>query len=425
MTVVRLPCGTGSIPLHLPAAAAGRVRVLATRPDEPLADPEGAVRRALAEPLGSPPLGTLARGRSTACIVVSDTTRPVPNRVLLPPLLEALGAAGVPRDRVTVLVATGMHPPVPAADLAEHLGTEVVGACRVIQHDCRDRANLRRVTDLEGAPVEIHRAYLDAELQILTGLIEPHGFAGFSGGAKSVAPGLASFDTMRFLHSYALVEHPGVATARLDGNPFRRYLDQIVRATGDPFLVNVTQDRDRRLTGVWAGDVDAAFRAGCAHAAAHSVVRVERPADLVVTTGGGAPLDATLYQATKGLFGALELVRPGGTVLWVAGCGQGAGSPAFAGLIRAAAGDPAAFRARHADPARFVVDQWAAQAYFQVLERAGRVLLHSPHLDPAEVAAWGLAPAADPDATFRRLLAGTGEAIVVPEGPHLAAVAAP
>ncbi len=414
---VGLPCGRGAVRVRLPGSH--RVRVLETRPASRLPDPDRAVAEALAAPTGSPPLAQLARGRRSACVVVSDRTRPVPNRVLVPPVLGALEAAGVARGAITVLVATGMHGPTAGPDLDELLGPAVTGAYRVVNHDCRDRAGLQRVGEIQGVPIEVNRRYLDADLKILTGLIEPHGFAGFSGGGKSVVPGLAGFDTLRFFHGYDLVAHPGVALGRIRENPFRDHVDRVAVETGAGFLVNAVLDQDRRLAAVVAGHPVGAFRLGCRIAGELSVVRVEAPADLVITTGGGHPLDASLYQATKGLFAVKDLVRPGGTILWVAGCGEGAGSATFGRLVRSA-GSAAGFRARHRDPARFVPDQWAVQAYFQVLERAGRVLLHSPGLDPDEIASLGLVPVADPAAAVTELVAAHDRAYVVPEGPYLA-----
>ncbi len=416
---VDLPCGRAAVRIRVPRH--DRIRVLETRPAARPPDPDRAVADALAAPTGAPPLADLARGRRSACVVVSDRTRPVPNRVLVPPVLETLDAAGIPRAAITVLVATGMHGPTEGPALEELLGPEVTGAYRVVNHDCRDRDGLHQVGRIGGAPVLVNRRYLEADLKVLTGLIEPHGFAGFSGGGKSVVPGLAGFDTLRFFHGYDLVDDPGVALGRIRGSPFRAHVDRVAVETGAEFLVNAVLDRDRLLAAVVAGHPVDAFRAGCRIAGDLSVVRVDAPADLVITTGGGHPLDASLYQATKGLFAVKDLVQPGGTILWVAGCAEGVGSATFVDLVRSA-GSAAGFRARHRDPARFVADQWAVQAYFQVLERAGRVLIHCPGLDAEEVAAFGLEPVADPATAAAELVSGHDRVFVVPEGPYVAGV---
>ncbi|HSH69954.1 MAG TPA: nickel-dependent lactate racemase [Deferrisomatales bacterium] len=415
---VDLPCGHDAVPLHWDSRTFPHVQVLETVSAPPLPDLGGAVAGALCNPIGSAPLAELARGRRSACVVVSDATRPVPNREILPPLLDTLEAAGVPRHAVTLLIATGMHRASTPEERVEMLGRSVTERYRVVDHDCRDRAELRRVALIDGVPVEINRRYCAAELHILTGMIEPHGFAGYSGGGKSLLPGLASFETMTHMHSFAMVEHPGVDVARLDGNPFRDHIDTVSRAVGVEFIVNVSLDREHRATGVFAGDVREAHRAGCRVVEGHAAVRVDEPADLVVTSGGGHPADATLYQATKGLFAARNLVKPGGTILFVAGCEEGLGSASFGNLVRSV-GTPEAFRARYRDPARFVIDQWAVQAYFQVQERTGRILFHSPHLARGVVEPFGLLPVDDPSAELARLLSSHPRAYVVPEGPHL------
>ncbi|MDF1553375.1 MAG: nickel-dependent lactate racemase [Deferrisomatales bacterium] len=415
---VDLPCGRGSLPLTWDPQRFPRVQVLETVPAPPLPDLHGAVARALRRPIGTAPLAELARGRRSACVVVSDATRPVPNREILPPVLETLEAAGVPRDAITLLIATGMHRASTPGERVDLLGREVAERYRVVDHDCRDRSILRRVALVDGVPVEINRLYCAAELRILTGLLEPHGFAGYSGGGKAILPGLASFETMTHMHGFAMVAHPGVDVARLDGNPFRDHIDAVSRAVGAEFIVNVALDRERRATGVFAGHVREAHRAGCRLVEQHVVVRMTEPADLVVTSGGGFPYDATLYQATKGLFAARHLVRKGGTILFVAGCEEGLGSGSFANLVRSV-GTPEAFRARYRDPANFVIDQWAVQAYFQVRERAGRILFHSPHLTRDAVEPFGLSATDDPSAELARLLPSHPRTCVVPEGPHL------
>lgn len=418
--ICELPCGRERRVLRVPEAAAGRVRVLAAAPVEPLADPSAALAALLEDPIGTPALAALAAGRRSACVVVSDRTRPVPNPVLLPPLLGVLEAAGVPREAVTLLVATGMHPPTRGADLEALLGPDLVRRYRVVNHDCRDSGALGRVATIEGHPIEINRRYLEADLKVLTGLIEPHAYAGFSGGAKAIAPGLASFRTVEFLHSYALLARPGVALGRVEGNPFREHLDRVCAAAGADFLVNAVIDRGRRVAGWFAGHPRAAFLAGCDLAARHRIVPIDRPADLVVTTGGGHPLDQSLYQASKGLVTARTMVRPGGVVLLVAGCAEGLGGVGFGRVLREA-GSPAGFRARYADPARFAEDQWAAQAYFRTLEHASKVLLCSPGLGREEAAAVGLELVDDLDRTVADLLTGGKTALLAPDGPYVSA----
>lgn len=413
MPSAHIPCGREELTLELPAGAA----LLQSCEMPPLADPAGAVADALAHPLGGPPLAKLAQGKASACVVVSDITRPVPNRLLLPPLLDTLLGAGIPRDGVTILIATGMHRPATGPELEELLGPEVTGSWRVANHDCQDAASLEVVDTIQGAPIAVNRRYLETQLKIVTGLIEPHPFAGFSGGGKSILPGVASLEAMKFMHSFQMIAHPGVRAGSLEGNPFQEQVGRVARAAGLDFMLNVVIDR-RRPLGVFAGAFPQAFAPGCALAARQTVIPVAEPFDLVITSGGGHPLDATLYQASKGLLAAKAITRPGGTVLWITQCAQGLGSEEYCGMVRRCA-TPQGFRAIHGDPANFVVDQWGAQAYFQCLEHLGRVLVYAPGLEAAEARAFGLEWVEDLPATLRELCAGHARVAVMPEGPYL------
>lgn len=414
MPCVKIPCGREEISLELPPGPA----LLTSRELPPLADPAAAVAQALARPLGGPPLAELAQGKASACIVVSDVTRPVPNRLLLPPLLDTLMAAGVPAEGITILIATGMHRPNLGSELADLLGPEVAGRWRVVNHDCRDQAALKVVDTIEGAPIAVNRLYLEAELKIVTGLIEPHPFAGFSGGGKSILPGVSALETMHFMHSYKMIAHPGLRAGGLDDNPFQEQVARVARAAGLDFMLNVVIDRGRRLLGVFAGEFPLAHVEGCALAARQTVVPVDEPFDLVITSGGGHPLDDTLYQSSKGLLSAKGICRPGGTVLWITQCAQGLGGEEYCRMVRRCA-TPQGFRIHHADPANFVVDQWGAQAYFQCLEHLGRVLIHAPGLGPEDARSFGLEWVDDLPATVAELLATHQRVAVMPEGPYL------
>lgn len=418
MSRLIIPCGRSSVELALTPGHPGRVTLLEAPTLRPLADPVAAVAQALAAPLAGPPLAELAQGKTSACIVVSDVTRPVPNHLLLPPLLAALERAGVPRPGVTILIATGMHRATTGPELDELLGPGVAGAWRVVNHDCRNAASLEVLDTIAGTPMAINRLYLQAQLKITTGLIEPHPFAGFSGGAKSILPGLAGLESMKHLHSYAMVADPRLAAARLDDNPFQEQVQRVGRLAGLDFLLNVVIDRQRRPLGVFAGAFPEAFRQGCDLAARQAVVKVERPFDLVVTSGGGHPLDATLYQASKGLLAARAVTRRGGAVLWVAGCAEGLGGREYQRMVTACA-TPQGFQAVHGDPDNFVVDQWGAQVYFQCLDHLGRVLLHSPGVQAEQAASFGLEALGDLAAAWPRLLASHPRVAVMPEGPYL------
>ncbi|MCB2227704.1 MAG: nickel-dependent lactate racemase [Desulfarculaceae bacterium] len=423
MPRIAIPMGRDFVELALTPEQQERVTLLEGTALPPLPDPVGAVAASLAAPLGGPPLAQLARGKRSACVVVSDITRPVPNPLILPPLLAALENAGMPREGITILIATGMHRANTGPELIELLGPEVAGAYRVVNHDCRDAGALAEIGRIDGNPIALNRLYLEAELKIVTGLIEPHPFAGFSGGAKSILPGVASLESMKHMHSYAMVADPRLAGGRLEDNPFQEQVRRIGAKAGLDFLLNVVIDRERRLLGIFAGAFPEAHDQGCALAARQSVVRVDQPFDLVVTNGGGHPLDATLYQASKGLLAARPITRPGGAVLWLVAASEGLGSPEYCAMVTRC-GDAAGFRAAHGAPEDFVVDQWGAQCYFQCLDHMERVLLHSPGVTPEQAAAFGLEQVPDLGAAWQELLAAYPRVAVMPEGPYLCPVLA-
>ncbi len=417
-----IPCHREMVTITFPDTLKDRVRCISTGSHETQSISPDDIENQLCSPIGTAPLAELAKNKKSACIVISDITRPVPNKLLLPPLLQTIENAGVPRDAITILIATGMHRPNLGNELIELVGADIADNYRIINHDCEDRSSLREVMSIDGHPIEVNQHYLDAELKILTGLIEPHPFAGFSGGGKSILPGISSFKTMEFMHSFALVDHPDVATAKVANNPFRRHVNSICEQAGVDFIVNVIIDHAKQPTHVFAGDFKAAFTAGCDVAEQNAVVHVGEPADLVITSGGGYPLDATFYQSTKGLIAAGEIVRRGGTIVIISGSSEGLGSDSYCQIINSAKGSPAEFRRIYSAPDNFVVDQWGAQVYFQTLERAGRILLYSPNLRQEQVTPFGITLITDLDKTLSELSHNSQNIYVVPEGPYVASV---
>jgi lactate racemase len=414
---VSIDYGRGDLEIALPAEA--YVEVAESPRATPLADPDGAVAEALARPTGSAPLAALARGKRDAVIVISDKTRPVPNGVLLPPILLTLEAAGIPRDRIEILVGTGLHRPNTPDELVEMTSAPIVDRYRIRNHAARDASEHRHLGMTErGTEIWIDRGYLDADLKVVTGLIEPHLMAGFSGGRKGVAPGLAGVDMMRRLHGPAMLEEhigPGI----LDGNPFHEELVEIARRAGCDFLVNVGVDRERRLTGVFAGDLEAAHLDGVRAVERQVRVDVERPADIVITSAGGYPLDQTLYQSIKGLVGALNVVRRGGTMILAAEISEGIGSADFRKLLADLTGNDA-FMARLTRPDFFVIDQWMAQHLCQVL-RKSEVTVVSRGLDLAALPDLPIACAPSVESALERAFARHGRdarILVLPEGPY-------
>jgi nickel-dependent lactate racemase len=416
----RLDYGRGELAVEVPDTVP---TTLVEAPGAPaLADPEAAIRAALARPIGSPPLLELASGRRDAVVVISDKTRPVPNRLLLPPLLETLERAGIPPERIEILVATGLHRPNTPDELVEMTSPEIVSRYRFRNHVARDAASHRCLgRTRRGTEIWIDRGYLDADLRIVTGYVEPHLMAGYSGGRKGVVPGLAGIETMRNAHGPEMLEEnigPGI----VEGNPFHEDLVEMARRAGVDFLLNVTIDRRKRLTGVFAGDLELAHEEGVRACERQVRVDLEHPAEVVVTSAGGYPLDATFYQAVKGLVAALNVVRRGGTIVLVAEISEGLGSAEFRHLL-AGMGTPESFVQRIRQPDFFSVDQWMVQHLCQVLRKA-RVTVVSSGLGPSERAVLPVDTADTAEEALSQALSryGSGARVaVIPEGPYVLA----
>lgn len=417
---VRLDYGRTGLTVTLPGGL--DVSVVEPAKGVPLADPDAAVREALAVPIASPPLAEIARGRRDAVVVISDKTRPVPYAIVLPPLLATLEAAGIPPARIEVLVATGLHRANTTDELAAMVGPEVVGRYRIRNHDARDaaqHAHLGRTA--RGTEVWIDRGLLAAELRVVTGLIEPHLMAGFSGGRKAVAPGCAGVDTMRSLHGAAMLESalgPGI----IEGNPFHDELLEIARQVGIHFLCDVAIDRHRRLTGVFAGDLEQAHAAGVGVVERHVRVDLDRPADVVITSAAGFPLDETFYQSIKGMIAALNIVRRGGTIVLAAALNEGVGSPEFRRLL-AEASAPDDFMARITAPGFFTIDQWMVQHLCQVRRKAD-VFLVSGGIDAETARGLMVTPAGTVEDALAQALPRAGarpHVAVLPQGPYVLA----
>ena len=332
--IVRLAYGKKGIEVEVPDR--NLQAVLSMREVPAVTDPAGALARMLENPVGGVPLTQQARNARSACIVVCDITRPVPNSILLPPVLDALERGGISRDRVTILVATGLHRPSTPDELITMLGADIAGTVRVVSHRARERQEQRFLgTTGGGTPVFIDEIYCAADLKITTGFIEPHLMAGFSGGRKLIAPGCAGEETIKALHSPHYIEHPLCREGSIEGNPLHEELMAIARMAGHDFIVNVALDANRRMTGIFAGDPVEAHAIGIAHVRSAVTATVVEPVDVVVTSSAGYPLDLTLYQAVKGITAAAPILKKGGTLIIAAECAEGLGSPEFAEMALA------------------------------------------------------------------------------------------
>ena len=415
----RLDYGRSGLDVELPADRV--VGPLEIRAVPPLDDPEAVVAAALLDPIGSSPLAEIARGKADACILVCDITRPVPNPVLLRPLLKTLHEAGIPADKVLILIATGLHRPSTPAERVEMLGAEIAGTYRVEDHHGTALEEHTYLGTTENdVPAWIDTRYVRADLKITTGLIEPHLMAGYSGGRKLICPGIAAFETVKLWHGPKFLEHPKADCGFLEGNPVHEENTRIAKLAGCDFIVNVTMDKDRQVTSVVAGDMEAAFLEGVRFVEGVVKATLAEPADIVVTSAAGYPLDTTFYQAVKGLTGCLPIVKQGGTIVLAAGLSEGIGSPEFAGLFREHA-TLDAFMERILGRDYFVLDQWQLEELAKVRRKA-KVKIVSDGL-PAEVLA-GLfvEPSPTVEAAVAEALAEYGpdaKVAVIPKGPYV------
>jgi len=426
-------CGREPVALTFPAST----RVYRAAYPTATAPAARTVLDAVLKPFGGKPLGEALAGRRPGEVVVavSDVTRPIPYAAFLPELLAEIEAAGVARPDILILVATGMHRASTPRERLAMFGPDVVAHYRIADHDAADHAALAAVPRGDGHPGEFHlnRRFLAAGFRIVTGLVEPHFMAGFSGGRKAVMPGLAGLAAVRRFHGHEMLGNPLSTNGILDGNPCHAEALAAARAIGIDFSLNVVLDARRQVTAAFAGALEPAHLAACAFVAACACPAVDEPADVAVTSGGGYPLDDTFYQCVKGMVSCLPSVRPGGVILAFGGCGEGIGSPEYQATKREFGRSPERFLAAIREPGFFRKDQWQFQMQCRALAHVGLDNLRflTPGLsdvDFADLAVTGRhVPAASLAAEIQRevdrLAAGGATFAIFPEGPYCAPVA--
>ncbi len=352
------------------------IKILKMKASQPITDPLTAIKAALESPIDSPPLSQLARGKETACIVICDITRPVPNKILLPPILSTLEDSGIKQENITILIATGIHRPNLGDELIALVGKEIASNYRIINHYAKQREThsyLGRTS--RGTDVFVDSTYTNVDLKITTGFIEPHLMAGFSGGRKLICPGIASLETVKVMHSPQILEHPNAREGAIESNPFHEESLEIAKIAGVDFIVNVALNENKEITGIFAGDLEQAHERGVAFVREKVGDTVAEPVDIVITTSAGYPLDATFYQSIKGLTAALPILKEGGTIILAAECQEGLGSPEFSGLVRETTNMDVFMENIFRDD-YFVVDQWQFEELGKAL-RKGDVYLFS------------------------------------------------
>jgi nickel-dependent lactate racemase len=396
--------------------------VLEARSAQPLADWQRHLDSALDAPLGSPPLAELARGKRTAAISVCDITRPAPNPQTLPFVLRRLEQAGLRREDITILIATGLHRAASEAEIRQICGEPIAAAFRVVNHDARNLAQHRHLgTTASGTPVHIDERFLAADLHITLGFIEPHLMLGFSGGRKLVAPGLAAQETIKVLHSPKFMRDGRAVEGSTQENPLHRELLEIARMARHDFMLDVALARDRSIAGVFAGHPEKAHRRGVEFVSGLMVETLDEPVDAAITSAAGHPLDLTFYQTIKGVTAASHIVKPGGRILVVGACEEGAGAPEFRQMLLAGKSDTEFLKEIASAPV--TIDQWQLEKLALVTTRQ-QLFYFVPGL-PAEYQAglWGRS-CATMETAVKAVTAGLppgARIAVIPEGPYVLA----
>jgi nickel-dependent lactate racemase len=397
---------------------------LAIRDAAPLMDPVSALEASLRSPIGTPPLADLAKGKKSACIVICDITRPVPNKLILPPVLRTLEASGIPRDKILILNATGLHRPNEGAEMIEMVGEEIAANYRIENHHGKIREEHTYLgTTPNGVPAWIDTRYLEADLKITTGLIEPHLMAGYSGGRKVICPGIAALETVKVWHGPRFLEHPKADSGIVEGNPVHEENTRIALMAGCDFIVNVCIDGKRQVTWLGAGHMIQAWQKGVEFCETVVKAGVKEPLDVVVTSCAGYPLDTTWYQAVKGLSGALPIVKKGGTIVIAASLTEGLGGAEFQQLLKTSnymqRFQPGGRRAPMAETCE--MDEWQLVMMAKVLEHC-KVKVVTDGLPDETLRKCLVEPAPSVEQAVKASLAEYGpnaRLAVIPKGPYV------
>jgi nickel-dependent lactate racemase len=382
-----------------------------------LKDERAAVFAALQSPISSKPLREWIRSGDRVCILFTDITRATPNDRLIPWLLDYL--SDIPDDKITLVNQLGTHRPNTLAELEQMLTPGVVRNYRVLNHEPENPAALVQVgVTRSGAPALLNRHCVEADVRIVAGFIEPHFFAGFSGGPKGIMPGVAGLETVVNNHGAKNIGDSNSTFGITEGNPIWEEIRDIALRVGPSFLLNVSLNDDRQITGVFAGDLIAAHKVGCEFVRESAMQKFDAPFDIVVTTNSGYPLDLNLYQAVKGMSAGARVIKPGGTLIIACECSEGVPADSSFDQLLRSANSPAEILSLLASPGFQRPEQWQAQIQ-AIIQRNADVLLYSSLSDDV-VRKAHLAPCHDIAGTVNGLIRqnGNGARIaVLPQGP--------
>lgn len=369
----------GSTGLEVEISEKNLLDIVENRKVKAIANPGQELINSIRNPIGSPPLQKLIKNKKKVCIVISDVTRAVPTKLILEVLLSELESYGVSKDSITILVATGLHRPNVGRELEGLVGRQIMQNYRIVNHNARDRQSCRFIGKTKrGTPIILNKVFLDSDFKILTGLIEPHFMAGFSGGRKAVCPGISYMDMFKHFHGPEILESPNASNAILKGNPFHEESTEIAKKAGVDFIVNVTINKDKETTAVFSGDLEEAFYRGAEFCLKNSQYQINKEADIVVTSGGGLPLDTTLYQAVKGMVGAMPAVKKDGMIIIASECREEIGSKEFVELITQEK-DLDDFIKKIHDKNFFKIDQWELEELAKARRKA-EIYLYSGYI---------------------------------------------
>jgi nickel-dependent lactate racemase len=385
-----------------------------------LDDPYESIIESIRNPIGSPPLSKIAKCKTGVTIVVSDKTRPVPSHELLPPIIEELNSSGVPDECITVLVATGLHRPNTEEELVEMLGKGITERVEIVNHDARDKDSQVFLGETSsGTPIWLNKILYESKFRILTGYIEPHFFAGYTGGRKAILPGCAGQDTIGTNHGASHIDNPNARYGITKGNPIYEDAVEVAEKVGVDFIVNVTMNRDKKITRVFSGHVFEAHNEGVRFISEKSRVNLPEKVDIAITNNSGYPLDLNLYQAVKGMTTPEAVIKQGGEIIMAAECSEGIGHHTFEDMILEA-GTPERFLEQIQQPGYFMVDQWQVQVLARILSKA-RISLYSENLDNDQIRRMWLNPVDSVEEGIGQALermGGDAKILVLPDGPE-------
>jgi nickel-dependent lactate racemase len=419
MMKVKLAYGKAGLEVNIPEG----VPVTIIEPKFVTAAPDAmsTITASLQKPIGCIALRETVRPNDTVGVVFSDITRPTPNHQIIPAILAELAAAGVPKNKITLFNSTGTHRLNTQEELVAMLGAEIVASYRIVQNDARARDDHVSVgVTRSGNNVKIQRAFLACSFKILTGFIEPHFFAGFSGGGKAVMPGMAHLDTVMRNHNARNIDDPNSQWAVLDGNPIHDEVDEAVAMVKPDFLINVALNRDKEVTRSFAGDVIKAYIEGTKFVKATAMVKVDSLFDVVLTSNSGYPLDLNLYQSVKGMSAAARVTSRGGSIIVAAQCSDGIPDHGSFGKLLKESRDADELLNRIRAHGFMMDDQWQAQILALIVKKAD-VFVHADGLTAAQIAQAKLKPCASIEEQLRLILQTRGPAAkicVLPEGPQ-------